>query len=686
MFTFAANAHFLLPKITIISDMSKPKNTNKHQPDSKRTSADAVSKKTVSAGHNTSIAAQASAEQPAIWWKNKTVLLCLAGILALTFGLYFKSLSNDFINWDDPHYVYENSNIWGLGAENMKYIWTEFVVANYHPLSVMSLAFNYVMGGLNPYGYHLTNVLLHLINCLLVFVFVYRLSDRKTDIALLSSLLFAVHPLHVESVAWVAERKDLLYTVFLLPALILYLKYRQSPSALLYACILFSYLLSLLSKPAAVIFPLLLLCIDYFQHRKIDAKVIIEKIPFFALSLLFGIITILAQKDSAIGEFEQYPFYWRLMFPAYGFVMYIIKLFFPVNQSLLYPYPQVATGLPATYPLCLLLTAGIVALAVWSAKYTRVVVFSLLFYFFNLVLVLQFLSVGEAIMSERYTYMAYVGLFILIGYGYRHLAANNPSLKPVLVALLGVSCLAFSYKTYNRLDQWKNSETIWTDMIQQYPNRSPSAYNNRGHYLRSKNKLKEALADLDIAIQLHPKYHLAFVNRGNTYFSLGKNDEALADYNKAIELKNDYPEAYGNRGSVYFQRGQYDLAMQDYNKALELKKDYPDAYLNRAVTYSVLQKHDLAVQDYNSYIATNKDNPKAYHWRGLGEQNLKQLDKAIPDFDRAIALDGKNPEFYINRSKAHAELGNKMQALADAQKAQSLGGKVDAAYLQSLSN
>ena len=662
--------------------MSKPKNPNNKPPQQQRTTGTKQTT-TTTASKNLQTTVEIT-ESPINWWKSKTLLLCIGGILALTFGIYFRALSNEFINWDDPHYVYENSMVWGFSAENLKRMWSEFVVANYHPLSVMSLALNYTMGALNPFHYHLTNIVLHLVNSLLVFVFVYRLTERKADIALLSSLLFAIHPLHVESVAWVSERKDVLYTVFFLPALILYLKYKEAPSVTRYAFIFIAYLLSLLSKPAAVIFPLVLLCIDYFQGRKIEAQLIIEKIPFFALSLLFGIITIIAQKDSAIGEFEQYPFYWRIMFPTYGFVMYIIKLFFPVNQSLLYPYPQVTTGLPAMYPISVLLTAGIVALAVWSLKYTRIVAFGLLFYFFNLVLVLQFLSVGEAIISERYTYMAYVGLFILIGYGYRYLTAHNAALKPLLIGLLGIACLAFSYKSYDRVGQWKNSETIWTDMIKQYPNRSPSAYNNRGHYLRSKNKNQEALADLNIAIQLHPKYHLAYVNRGNTYFSMAKNDDALNDYNKAIELKNDYPEAFGNRGSVYFQKGQYDLAMQDYNKALELKKDYPDAYLNRAVTYSVLQKHDLALNDYNSYIATTTDNPKAYNWRGLSKQNLKQLDKAIPDFDRAIALDGKNPEFYINRSKTHAEMGNKMQALDDAQKAKSLGGNIDPAYWQSL--
>lgn len=669
--------------------MSKPKNPNSNNNKSSNLRGPQTTNTTSAGSTSKNKNPQAQIENianetPTVWWKNKTILLALGGILALTFGLYFKTLSNEFINWDDPHYVYENSMVWGFGNGNLKRMWSEFVVANYHPLSVMSLALNYTMGELKPFYYHLTNVLLHLINTLLVFVFVYRLTERKNDIALLSALLFAIHPLHVESVAWVAERKDVLYTVFFLPALILYLKYKEKPSVTLYVCMTIAYLLSLLSKPAAVIFPLLLLCIDYFQGRKMEAKLIVEKIPFFALSLLFGIITIFAQKDSAIGEFEQYPIYWRLMFPTYGFVMYIIKLFFPLNQSLLYPYPQVSIGLSAMYPLSLLLTGGIVALTVWSLKYTRIVAFSILFYFFNLVLVLQFLSVGEAIISERYTYMAYVGLFILIGYGYRYLIGNNPSLKPVLIALFGVACLAYSYKTYDRVGQWKDSGTIWTDMIQQYPNRSPSAYNNRGHFFRAEKKYQEAINDLSIAIQLHPKYHLAYVNRGNTYFSLGKNDEAMNDYNKAVELDNKYPEAYGNRGSVFFQKGQYEPAIQDYNKALELKKDYPDAYLNRAVTYSVLGKHDVALADYNSYIATTKNNPKAYNWRGLSKQNLKQLNEAIPDFDQAIALDGKNPEFYLNRSKAHAEMGNKTQALSDAQKAQSFGAKVEPSYIQSL--
>ncbi|MCC7222675.1 MAG: tetratricopeptide repeat protein [Chitinophagales bacterium] len=630
------------------------------------------------------------------WWRQPKTLMCLGLILALTALAFARALGNDFINWDDPDYVYESEFITSLSAESLRRMFTESIVSNYHPLSILSLAIDYTFSGLKPFGYHLSNYILHLINVVLVFVFTRRValdywqSDanmatdtthhnwqwRSSVVGLIVAVLFAIHPLHVESVAWVSERKDMLYTLFMLPAFIAYMNYRKTNSKAQYVAALFFYLLSLLSKPSAVVFPILLLCLDYLHRRAWSMAWLIEKIPFFALSFLFGIITINVQVDTAIGEFAQYSIPQRICFASYGFVMYIIKLFFPTNQSVLYPYPILTNGLPPMFMIAPLLALGIVAATVWSSRSTRIVAFGLLFYFFNIALVLQFMSVGEAIMSERYTYMSYFGLFFILAMLYDYISQKNGAMQPVLLGILGLVSLSFAYKTHDRLAVWKNSEILWTNVIDQYPNRIPTAHNNRGHYRRQHDRPQEALQDLSMAIQLHPKYHLAFVNRGNTYFSLNKNDEALADYNKAIELKPDYAESYGNRGSVYFQKQQYDLAMADYNKALELKKHYPDAYLNRAVTYSVLGKHELAKADYDAYIATTTDNAKAYYWRGLANRHLKMIPQSLPDFDRAIQLDPKNGEFYLHRSYTHKDLGNTAAAEADVQKAKSLGIKV----------
>lgn len=647
---------------------------------------------------------------PKQWWRQTNTVLWIGVVLVLTAIAYARSLGNDFINWDDPDYVYENELITSLSLENLKHIFTEPLISNYHPLSILSLAVDYAFSGIKPFGYHLSNYILHLFNVVLVFAFVRQLvleywrtatnagsnndeiatdnsiyqnqlQQRSSIVALIVAALFAIHPLHVESVAWVSERKDMLYTLFMLPAFMCYMNYRRTGSTAQYVATLVFFLLSLLSKPSAVVFPMLLLSIDYLHHRTWSAKWITEKAPFFILSLIFGVITIKVQSDTAIGEFAQYSLVQRVCFASYGFTMYIIKLFFPTNQSVLYPYP---TGLPPMFMVAPLFALGIVSATVWSSRFTRIAVFGVLFYFFNVALVLQFMSVGEAIMSERYTYMSYIGLFVILAMAYDYLSQKNSSIRTVLLGIVVVVTLAFAYKTHDRLAVWKNSEALWTNVIDQYPNRIPTAHNNRGHHRRQNGRLQDALQDLSMSIQLHPKYHLAYVNRGNTYFSLGKNDEAMADYNKALELKPDYPESFGNRGSVYFQQQRYDLAMSDYNKAIELKKYYPDAYLNRAVTYSVLNKHDLAKTDYDTYIGMVSDNAKAWHWRGLACRNLKMLPQSLEDFNQAIKLDPKNGEFYLNRSYTHKDLGNIASALADVQKAQNLGQKVDATYLQSL--
>ena len=686
--------------------MNKPKPTNKVNP---ATQSNKVNAPQASPNKNVATSSETSA-MPAKWWRQGNTLLGLGAILLLTVLVYWRALGNDFINWDDPNYVYESELVTSLSPSNIVRMFTEYAISNYHPLAILSLAIDYAWSGLNPFGYHLSNVILHLINVVLSFLFARRLAldywankaqtldnnapnaaatdglneKRSNLIGLVIAGFFALHPLHVESVAWISERKDMLYVLFMLPAFIAYMNYRKTGSKAQYAATFVLFLLSLLSKPSAVVFPMLLLCIDYLHYRQWHINWIVEKIPFFVLSLLFGYLTVNAQVDTAIGEFAQYTILQRICFASYGFVTYLIKLVFPINQSLLYPYPILSSGLPIQFMLAPFLAIGIVATTLWSVRFSRVLAFGILFYFFNIALVLQFMSVGEAIMSERYTYLSYTGILFVIAMLYDYLIQKDSSYKIAMGGILAVALLAFAYKSYDRLAVWKNSDLIWTNVIDQYPNRIPTAHNNRGHYRRQHGKMQEALQDLSMAIQLHPKYHLAYVNRGNTYFSLNKNDEALADYNKANEIKPDYAESYGNRGSVYFQKQQYDLAMADYNKAIELKKYYPDAYLNRAVTYSVLNKHDLAKADYDQYMTMVDDNAKAWHWRGLACRHLKMIPQSISDFDRAIQLDPKNGEFYLNRSYSHKDLGNNSAAKADALKAQSLGQKIDPAYLHSL--
>lgn len=617
-------------------------------------------------------------------WQNKPLLLCLAAILLTTFIAFIPSLGNEFTNWDDDLYVVDNIFIQELSIENFKIWCTQPFVANYQPITMLSYAINYAISGLNPWGYHFTNLLFHLANTILVFFWAYYVAKKNYIVGLIVALLFAVHPLRVESVAWIAERKDVLYTFFLIPSLILYNKYLEKlENKYLITCFIL-FVLSVLSKPAAVVLPILLLLSDFYFYRTWNIKIILEKIPFFIISLLMGVFTLKAQEE-AIGD--SYNLFNQLLFACYGFMMYFVKLLFPINLSANYPYPDIK-NLPATYYLGFLFVVLVISLCIYSLKKgNRTFTFGVLFYLINLALVLQLVSVGTAIIAERYSYVPHIGILFLIGILCNQLIENPrysfKNAKQVVGITVITIALLFSGLTFARCKVWKNSEVLWSDVINKYKN-IPVAYNNRGNYYRVNKQLDKALADYNQAITLKSDYELAYNNRGNVHFNKGEFKEAIEDYNIVLKSKPNDWKALNNRGAAYFSLNQIDTGLEDVNKAIEKNPLYTDARLNRAVIYSVKNNHVGALEDYNTYLKYIKTNDQAYNWRSISNRLLKNLDASLKDSNAAIKLNNRVADYYLNRSYTYKELGNKINALQDAQQAQQMGAKVPVEYINSL--
>jgi len=589
------------------------------------------------------------------WWKDKWTQLLIGGTLLLTCIVFMPALQNGFTNWDDQIYVTENPEVWQFTPNQVVKYFTTPMVANYHPFTMMSLAFDYQVSGLNPWFYHFHNIILHLINIVLVFLFVYRLTDKNQLIAGLTMVLFAIHPMHVESVAWVAERKDVLYALYLLGAFLAYLSYMSSGKRSAYFLTLGLFLGSLFSKPAAVPFPLMLLAIDFLKGREKTAdgnwnmNIFIEKIPFFLLSIIFGLITITSQSDvGAIGTLPNYSIGYKFLFASYGFVVYILKFFVPYTLSNYHPYP-LAEDLSTMFILAPLLMAVIIGLGVYSLRHSRTLAFGLLFYFFGVALVLQFVSVGNALIAERYTYVPYIGLWIALGYGIHALVKEQPNRMPWVLGALGVYVLACSYISFERTKVWKTSETLWSDVISKYP-REPIAFYDRGLY----------------------------------YYEVGQWNEALNDFTQAIDLQPSYYEAVHNRGLVYRKQKLLPQALQDFNRSIELKTTDAKAYIHRGNTLNDLKRYQEALQDFNIALQLAPDNILAYFNRGLALLNLGRYEEALSDYAHVL---GQNPNYaqaYLNRSAIYSTMGRKAEALQDALKAQSLGVNVPQDYLQSL--
>ena len=602
-------------------------------------------------------------------------------ILILTLIAFIPVFKAEFVSWDDPDYVTQNQSIRSLG--NFKEIVTSPVQGNFHPITMLSLAVNYASSGKNAGSYHVMNLLFHLMNIVLVFFFVFRLSGKKPWIDFITALIFGLHPLHVESVAWVSERKDVLYSFFFLGGLLSYLNFLEKGKYSRLLIVLVFFLLSLLSKPAAVIFPLVLIALDYYYGR-LNLKSLLEKIPFFLLSLLFGILTVQAQsKTGAVAGAGLFPGYFRFFFGFYGIMMYIIKTLLPINLCTFYPFPAVNNALPNEYYISVAFGAALVTGLIFSLRKQKLIAFSILFFLINLLLVLQFMPVGSAIIADRYTYLPLIGIFIIPAFFFQNRVDKNKGKVPSGgFALLAAISIILLVMTYSQAATWKNSATLWDKAISVSP--SSKAYTNRGLVYKLNGNNEKAVEMYSQAIKMNKVEKDALVNRGNIYFNTQKYDLAISDYNACLSIDSTDQLALENRGASYGLQGKYDLALRDMDAALRHQPKSANGYANRATILQLLNRHQEAIDDYYRHMKNTPDeNGNVWNSMGTSYQALKQQDKAITCFDEALKLNN-SAVFYYNRSVSYHALGNNAKAREDAEQSIKLGAKIDPAFLNQL--
>ena len=559
--------------------------------------------------------------------KKNTYLSWLLSAVAITVICFLAMLQNGFTNWDDDNYVLNNALLQG---PDWKGIFTTPVSSNYHPLTIISFAFNYAISATNPFSYLLVNLLLHAINTALVFIFIYRLSNEKKIVAFFTALVFGIHPMHVESVAWVSERKDVLYAFFFLLSLLQYWKYLQTEKQTkLWLCFLF-FVLSLLSKPAAIILPLTLFLLDYWQGRTISKKLIIEKIPFFLAALAFAIITVKVQSATAITSTAVYSLWMRFFFACYGIMIYSIRFFIPYPLSAFHPFPMQDNVGWEIYISPLFVLA--LLFLVWRFRKNKVVVFGFLFFLFNLLLVLQFVSVGLAIVAERYTYMPYAGIAFLIAMIAEKFISTTT--KTYLMVLAVVTFFAFAFITFQQTKVWKDSNTLWTNVIEH-----------------------DATAALPRAKRAEYNYNKAISPNPGDTTALLRN--VITDCTTAIE--ND-------TGST-----------RQLNE-----KQQRNLYYMRGIAYNYLGEYENAFKDFSTYLIFNPNDNKILFYRGAILVNYyKKYEAAIDAFNKAIAVSPQGL-YYLNRSICYFNLGYTSNAKADAAIALQKGTAVPVDYFKLL--
>lgn len=573
--------------------------------------------------------------------------ISLVLILVTCFISFYPSLKNNFINWDDNAHVFANPQLKEpLGRALSYYFGAHTVIGNYIPVTMLVYLLEYKMGGMNPSFFHGFNLLLHLVNVCMVYVFIRRLSGNRWMVAALVALVFGVHPMHVESVVWISELKDVLYTLFFLGALISYESYltheRDKPNEKVgfpLLCLTL-FLLSLLSKPAAIVLPLVLLLLDYYTARPMRARVFLEKIPFFLLSVLFAFIALKAQHADRLLH-SDYSIFDRVCIGSYAFLNYLAKFFIPLHQSIFYPYPTKVDGyLPGIIyisPLIVLLLAGVV----YSLrKKSRALVFGALFLLVNLVLVLQLVSFGDAFMAERYTYVAYIGLAFVLAMEAHHLYETNryKVLRLLLAPLTIFACLLFAFTTYQRTKVWKDDYSIAIDLVQKYPNDWLSL-NNMGYILFEQKQYEESIGYFEKALLIKPGYTRASINLCNTFLQLNAVDRALRVLDSALTKEPDNHYLLANKGNILFHSYQrYAEAASCFEKALRDETSNITAFLDLAECYYYLKDYTKALAVLDRALQYHPNNHIIYNNKGYIYFLQGRYTEALQQYDICLKI------------------------------------------------
>jgi tetratricopeptide (TPR) repeat protein len=560
-----------------------------------------------------------------------------------TLVVFWQVHNHEFINYDDNLYITENDQVQkGLSRESVVWAFTTTHASNWHPLTWLSHMVDFQLYGLNPKGHHLTNVFFHLLNTLLLFYVLQRMTGALWRSGFVAAL-FALHPLHVESVAWVAERKDVLSTLFWLLTIWAYTWYVERPRRTRYLLTLLTFTLGLMAKPMLVTLPFVLLLLDYwplgrFQVDQLDTalgaptqaslstrsvssqtlRLIWEKAPFFALAAASSVVTFLVQKGGgAVRPLERFPITIRIANGLVSYVKYMGKMIWPSDLAVFYPHPG------ASLPIWQAVAAGLLLLSISIAvirlaKNHPYLAVGWLWYLGTLVPLIGFVQVGEQALADRYTYVPLIGLFIIIAWGVSDIAAKWRYQRVVFIIAAGAPLLALMICTWRQLHHWNNSRTLWEYAVNLSPN-DYYAYNKLGAALREQGKRDEAIAHFSQALRIKPDYVIAHNNLGALLIRQGKFDEAIGPLSQALKIKPDYEKAHNNLAVALYEQGKLNEAIAHYSQALRIKPDYAIAHNNMGDALARQGKLDKAISHFSEAVKINPDYADAHNSPLLGD-------------------------------------------------------------------
>ena len=593
-------------------------------------------------------------------------LLILLGLAVVTFGIYAQVIGHRFITIDDLSYIEGNPIVnRGVTLGGLAWAFTTFHEANWHPLTWLAHMIDSQLFGTIAGGHLLVNALMHAANTVLLFWFLLRTTHARWSSALVAAL-FALHPLHVESVAWAAERKDTLSTFFGLLSLIAYVRYAEAPSIRRYAWTAVTLTLGLLAKPMLVTWPFVMLLLDYWPLRRLEitsrrevaSKVwplVREKLPLFALVTASAVVTTVAQsRGGAVRTFEEASLALRLSNALVSYAKYVLRAFWPNDLAVFYPFP--GAGIPAWQIIGgALLLIGITAFCVFQRKVRPYLIVGWLWFLGTLVPVIGLVQVGGQTMADRYFYIPSIGLFIAIVFGLADIAERRRAAQWVSAAIADVVLLVLATLTNAQIHRWTDSFTLFEHALAVTP---PNAAIERslGYALHRSGRLDEAAAHFEKALQLTPDDHMSLLYMGVCRFYQGRVPEAI-DYAQAtIRLQPDAAKAHDLLGMSLAMQNRNEAALDEMRRAVELARDDAEIRNDLGAALARLGRIPEAIDEFHEALRLNPNNAAAHANLGSVLLASGKAQQSIPEFEAALHLDPKSKTAAEGLRQAQAQL------------------------------
>jgi len=638
-----------------------------------------------------------SAESPAGLSERRLVLgICifLAAIVWLVFG---QTVHFAFVNYDDNFYVYENPAVMGgLSLDGVKWAFTHTVAFNWHPLTMLSHMLDWQLYGSNAGGHHLTNVLLHTATVILLFFALRQMTGNLWRSALVAAV-FAIHPLRAESVAWVAERKDVLSGLFFMLTLWAYARYARRPFSIgRYLCVVVLFALGLFSKPMLVTLPFVLLLLDYWPLERFQwttfrdtlrtlRPLVWEKIPLFLIATVLGVVTLVAQNNSRTA-LEAMPAAIRFSNVLVSYGIYVWEMVWPRHLAAFYPFLSVTPVWPIVGGGALLLVATL--LAIWAARRRAYFLVGWFWYVVMLAPVSGIVQVGLQSHADRYTYLPQIGLYLLLTWGLAELSASWRYRRVVLAGVSATILVVLIFCARAQVSYWRNSEALWTHTLACTAD-NPVVRNNLGNSLLQAGRRDEAIAQFQQALKINPRNAEANNNLGYVFYKMGRYQEAMVQFQQALQLDPRFAEAHFNLGTVLLQQGQWDEATAHFQQALQINPNYEIARNNLGFVFLQTGRYQEAMVQFQQALQINPYDAGARFNLGFVLLRLGRADEAVVHYQRALQLNPGSVNIltglaWVLATASPAALRDGHKAVDLAERANQTAGGEDPVILRTL--